>query len=81
MTESDTLFRTTDFLFAAFLRAKGVLYIRTDWINPRQAIFVFKLPPEDIVIAWQKADDAVSARAFNDSLNFLRDELRGLSHG
>ena len=72
----NSLFHTTDFLFAAFLRAKGILYVRTEWQTPRQASFVFKQPPEDIIIAWQKADDEVSARALNDSLNFFRDELR-----
>jgi len=78
--KSDQLFPTTDFLFAAYLRAKGILYIRTEWLTPRQATFFFKTPPDDIIIAWQKADDEVSARALNDSLNFLRDELRGSSY-
>jgi len=79
-SKADSLFRTTDFLFAAYLRAKGILYIRTEWLTPRQAIFIFKMPPENIIIAWQRADDEVSARALSDSLNFLRDELRGSSY-
>ena len=74
---SNTILTTTEFLFAAFLRAKGILYIRTEWHTPQQATFVFKRPPDDLLIAWQKADDAVSARALYDALNFFRDEMRG----
>ena len=69
-------FETTEFLFAAFLRASGVLYIRTDWRTLTQATFVFHYPPKELIIAWQKADDAVSSRALYDSLNFFRDEMR-----
>ena len=72
----NTPFDTTEFLFAAFLRAKGILYIRTVWYTPKQATFVFKYPPDDLLIAWQRADDSVSARALYDSLNFFRDEMR-----
>ena len=71
-----TQLETTEFLFAAFLRAKGILYIRTDWRTSNQATFVFNLPSDDLLIAWQKADDGVSARALYDSLNFFRDEMR-----
>uniref|UniRef100_A0A6M3JK97 DUF5659 domain-containing protein n=1 Tax=viral metagenome TaxID=1070528 RepID=A0A6M3JK97_9ZZZZ len=78
--KSESIFHTTEFLFAAYLRAKGIIYLRTDWYSTRQATFVFKMPPENIVIAWQKADDEVSARALNDSLNFFRDELRRQSN-
>jgi len=76
MQKSNTIFSTTEFLFAAFLRAKGVLYLRTEWLTPHQATFIFKYPQEELLIAWQKADDAVSARALYDSLNFFRDEMR-----
>ena len=74
--DSNTTFNTTEFLFAAFLRAKGIIYLHTEWHTPRQATFVFKYPPEGLLIAWQKADDSVSARALYDSLNFFRDEMR-----
>ena len=69
-------FETTEFLFAAFLRASGVLYICTDWHRPGQATFVFNKPPDALLIAWQKAEDIVSARALYDSINFFRDEMR-----
>lgn len=74
--DSNTTFNTTEFLFAAFLRAKGIIYLRTEWCTPQQATFVFKYPPEELLIAWQKADDTVSARALYGSLNFFRDEMR-----
>ena len=69
-------FETTEFLFAAFLRANGIIYLHTEWRTPHQATFIFKLPPETLITDWQKADDAVSARALYDSLNFFRDEMR-----
>ena len=73
----DSTFITTEFLFAAFLRAKGILFLRTEWRTPRQATFVFQYPPLELLLAWQKGDDAVSTRALYDSQNFFRDELRG----
>ena len=72
----DATFKTTELLFAAFLRAKGTLYLHIEWHTERQATFVFKKPPEELLIAWQKADDSVSTRALYDSLNFFRDEMR-----
>jgi len=80
MTNPESPFTTTEFLFAAYLRAKGILFIRTEWRTSRQAAFLFKQPPDNILIAWQTADDEVSARALYDSLNFFRDELRGQSY-
>ena len=74
-SDNDT-FGTTEFLFAAFLRARGILYLRTDWLTPRQATFIFQKPPNELLIAWQKADDSVSARALYDAQNFFRDEMR-----
>ena len=70
------IFDTTEFLFAAFLRAKGIIYLRTEWLTPRQATFIFKKPPDELLIAWQTANDVVSARAFYDAQNFFRDEMR-----
>lgn len=73
---SDTTFETTEFLLAAYLRAKGVLYLSTKRLTEQQATFIFKYPPEDILIAWRTFSEMVSARALYDSLNFFRDELR-----
>ena len=69
-------FPTSEFLFAAFLRAKGTIYLRTEWHTPSQATFIFKQPPEELLVAWQKGEDDVSTRALYDSLNFFRDEMR-----
>ena len=75
------LLETTEFLFAAFLRAKGILFIRTEWRTPQQATFIFQSVSDDLLVAWQKADDGVSARALYDSLNFFRDEMRKRANG
>ena len=73
---SDHLFPTSEFLFACFLRAKGVLFVRTEWLASGQAVFYFKQPPDDLLLEWQTAKDTVSARALYDAQNFFRDELR-----
>lgn len=73
---SNDLFRTSEFLFACFLYAKGVPFLRTEWPTSQQAFFVFKQPPGDLLLAWQTALDSVSARALYDAQNFFRDELR-----
>lgn len=75
-TPNNHFFETSDFLFAAFLIARGILYFSISWPTPQRAVFIFRQPPEDLIIAWQKADDSVSTRALQDSMNFLRDELR-----
>jgi len=69
-------YETTGFLEAAFLRARGVLYVGTHWPTPQQAIFVFRRPSDAILSAWQRGDDKISARALQDSMDFLRDQLK-----
>ena len=72
----DAHYPTKDFLEAAFLRAKGIIYIATEWPTPQQAFFVFKNPPDELKSAWQRGDDQVSTRALDQAMNFFRDELR-----
>ena len=74
--DSDNHYQTTDILEAAFLRAKGILYISTEWPTPQQAIFIFKKPPDELLSAWLRGDDSVNVRAFDRAMNFFRDELR-----
>ncbi len=72
----DNRYPTTEILEAAFLRAKGIIYIATEWPTPQQAIFVFRKPPDEILSAWQRGDDTVSTHALDRAMNFFRDELR-----
>lgn len=70
-------FFTSDLTYAAFLHASGILYIgieRPDRNEP--ATFVFKRPDDDILSAWQRGDDKVSARAMHEAIRFLNGELR-----
>ena len=74
MTTSDNYHRTTDFQEAIYLRQAGIIFVTTEWQNPRQATFVFKKPPDEILSAWQRGNDN-GVRAILDAADFFRDEL------
>jgi len=74
MTTRDKLYRTTDFQEAIYLRQVGIIFVTTEWLTSKQAIFVFKKPPDDILSAWQRGDDN-GVRAILDAADFFRDEL------
>ncbi|MDZ4230258.1 MAG: hypothetical protein U1B77_00390 [Dehalococcoidales bacterium] len=76
MINDKATYETTTFLEAAFLRARGVLYVETRWPTPQQAVFVFHPPPDGLLSAWQRGEDQVSTRALQSAFDFLRDELR-----
>ncbi len=68
---------TPDLTYASFLMASGIIFIG---INPKQgqaSEFIFQRPPDDLISAWQRGDDKVSARAFHEALRNLQSELRG----
>ena len=66
---------TTDFQEAIYLRKSGILFLRTEWPTPQQAIFVFKKPSDDILVNWQTGNDG-GVRIVMDAADFFRDELR-----
>ena len=68
-------YQTTNFQEAIYLRKAGVIFIRTEWTTPQQAVFVFKKPPDDILSAWARGDDG-GVRAILGAADFFRDELR-----
>lgn len=69
-------YRTSDFQEAIYLYKSGIIYLTTEWTNPQRATFVFKIPPDAILSAWQRGDDG-GVRATLDAAEFLRKELRG----
>jgi hypothetical protein len=70
-------FTTSDMTFAAFLHASGILFIGINRPDPRApADFMFQRPPDDMLSAWQRGDDKVSARAMHEAIRFLNQELR-----
>ena len=73
MTPSD-IYETTDFKEATYLRKCGVIFLKTEWPTPRQAVFVFKKPSDEILSDWAKGDDG-GVRAILDAADFFRDEL------
>ncbi len=67
---------TSDLTYASFLMASGIIFIG---LNPRQgkpSEFIFQRPPDDIISAWQRGEDKVSARAFHEALRNLQGALR-----
>lgn len=76
---SDSHYRTSDFQEAIYLRKSGILFIKTEWPTPQQAVFVFKKPPDEILSAWQTGDDG-GVRAVMNAADFFRDELRRTRH-
>ena len=74
MANNET-YSTISFQEAIFLRKSGILYLRTEWLTPQQAIFVFKKPPDEILAAWARGDDN-GVRAVLGAADFFRDELR-----
>jgi len=71
----NSTYQTTDFQEAIYLRKSGILFIKTEWPTPQQAVFVFKKPPDDILVAWQTGDDG-GVRVVMDAADFFRSELR-----
>jgi hypothetical protein len=72
---SNEIYRTTDFQEAIYLRKSGILFIKTEWTTPQQAVFVFKKPPDDVLVNWQTGEDG-GVRVVMDAADFFRDELR-----
>ena len=72
---SDSYHRTSDFQEAIYLRKCGIIYIATEWPTERQAVFVFRQPPDEILSAWQTGNDG-GVRAVMNAADFFRDELR-----
>lgn len=70
----NNIYQTINFREAVFLRKSGVIFLRTEWPTPQQAVFVFKTPPDNILSAWAKGDDD-GLRATLDAADFFRDEL------
>jgi len=68
-------YRTSDFQEAIYLRKAGVIYISTEWPTDRQAFFIFRRPPDEVLSAWQRGDDG-GVRAVLNAADFFRDELR-----
>lgn len=74
MTENST-YPTVDFQEAIYLRMSGVLFIRTEWPTPQQAVFVFQKPNDELLINWQTGNDS-GVRIVMDAADFFRTELR-----
>ena len=71
----DDFYRTSDFHEAIFLRVSGVQYLTTEWPpNERQAVFIFRQPPEGLIPAFAAGQDK-NVRIVLDAAEFLRDEL------
>ncbi len=74
---ADRVFPTNDLTFAAFLHASGILFIGIDRPDPKgPADFLFRPPPDDLIAAWQRGDDKVSARVMHEAIRILNQELR-----
>lgn len=69
---------TTDLTYAAFLHASGILFIGIERPNGirGQAVFLFQRPPDNLIAAWQRGEDRVSARVMHEAIRFLNQELR-----
>lgn len=68
---------TSDLTYAAFLHASGILFVGIDRPDPRQpANFIFQRPSDEVIAAWQRGDDKVSARAMHEAIRFLNQQLR-----
>lgn len=76
-------YETANFREAVFLRVKGAIYVETKWVekpnnqgNLREsAVFVFKIPSDDILSAWVRGDDG-GVRAILEAADFFRDEIK-----
>ena len=70
-------FSTSDLTQAAFLYASGIIFIGIDRPDSRRpADFLFERPPDELIAAWQRGDDEVSARSMHEAIRFLNGELR-----
>ena len=69
---------TTDLTYAAFLHASGIIYIGIERPNGirGQAVFLFQRPSDELISAWQRGEDKVSARSMQEAIRFLNQELR-----
>lgn len=74
MVTANGEYPTTDFKEAVYLRKSGVLFLRTEWLTPQQATFFFKMPSDDIKIAWQTGNDG-GVQTILNAVDFFRDEL------
>lgn len=72
---SNETYSTTNFQEAIFLRKSGIIFLRTEWPTPQQAVFIFKKPPDEILASWITGDDS-GVRAILGAADFFRDELR-----
>lgn len=69
--------KTTDLTFAAFLYARGVLFVGIERDNTERQLFVFRKAPDELISQWQVGEGQVNARAYDKALHFLKDELFG----
>jgi hypothetical protein len=69
---------TSDLTYASFLHASGILFIGIERPNGirGQAVFLFQRPPDELISAWQRGEDKVSARVMHEAIRFLNQELR-----
>lgn len=67
--------KTTDLTFAAFLYARGTIFVGIDRGNAERQLFIFKKAPDELISQWQAGEGQVNARAYDKALHFLRDEL------
>lgn len=73
--QNTDLTKTTDLTFAAFLYARGVLFVGIDRANRERQLFIFKKAPDELISQWQAGEGQVNARAYDKALHFLKDEL------
>ena len=74
MTSNNGHFETTDLKLAAFLYAKGAYFDGLKWLPTRQAVFLFKQPPAELLAAWM-LDDGKFIKRYEDARNILRDRV------
>ncbi len=81
-SQDNNLTKTTDLTFAAFLYARGVLFVGIDRSNTDRQLFIFKKASDELISQWQAGEGQVNARAFDKALHFLKDELfKGRQYG
>jgi hypothetical protein len=76
--ETNGHYSTSDLTCAAFFYASGVIFIGIDRPNGQtgKAFFLFQRPHDEIISAWQRGEDKVSARTMHEAIRFLNQELR-----
>lgn len=76
-TNHHDTFQTSDFGLATFIYASGIILETIDKADPRNAVFIFQKPPDDMLSCYQSGNAVANVHAIESARNTLLGMLRG----